>query len=72
MKPNKKESNNSKKFRKENLEKCLKGAEDLKKDAITDFTDLENPSSEAAEIILEFIQDEYQNKVNACNMLYSK
>jgi len=58
-------------LRKENLEECLKEAEDYKKTALESFLEI-SPSDAQTDKILEFLQEEYQNRVDACAMLYGE
>jgi len=58
--------------RKENLEKCLKEAEDWKATAFNGLFDVKDSSDLNYERIMKIIQDEYQNKIDNCNSNYGK
>lgn len=59
-------------IRKENLEKCLKEAEDWYTEAIYSISQVEGGSLESYERVLKILRDIYQDKINACNMMYGK
>ena len=57
-------------LRKNNLERCLKEAEDWKRGAFGSIPD--NASFSKKEAMMKIVQEEYQDKIDACNMLYGK
>jgi len=59
-------------LRKENLEKCLKETEDWYTEALKGISSVESGSLDSLERALKILRDIYQDKINACNMMYGK
>jgi len=59
-------------LRKENLEKCLKETEDWYAEALKGISSVEGGSLDSLERALKILRDRYQDKINACNMMYGK
>jgi flagellar basal body-associated protein FliL len=59
-------------IRKENLEKCLKETEDWYKETLETFKNTKGLTTYDYEIAWKIIRDLYQDKKDACNIMYGK